>query len=288
MFHRPWTPGWVRMGVAAMAVAAATCAVAKADGDAWQQWSGSDSPSAVSRGTDNQQNTSQPLVYDMAPAMARAAVAQAQYDRASINLTDVQIRARLQFEHSPEYRAAVQELSDAQGAYEAACQPVENELMDNPAYRSLIEKRTQTQVALDNSHGDRAVATAITTLKMEYSAAASKMEAEALADDAQVRDAKVRLIAARQTLDSMTERFEDSFADRPAVAAAWQNYQDSIINRAGAQGYLDGAMVTRADVLLTNQQRYSGTQYSYCAAWPYGYGYSPYWYGYYGVLVRRF
>ena len=223
----------------------------------------------------------------MAPAMGQAAAAEAQYDRASINLTDAQIRTRTQFQHSAEYRAAQRELQDAQDAYESACQDVLADLRNNPAYHALLEKRTQTQIALDNNRGDKPEMVAIATLKMEYSAAASRMEAEALGADSQVRDAKVRLEAAGQTLQGMTERFEDSFPDRPAIASAWQNYQNSIVNQAGAQGYLEGAFITRSDMMLANAQRYSAPQPNCWGGWGYPYGCSPYWYGYYGIIINR-
>ena len=250
-------------------------------------------PVAGSSTPDNR-GTSQPLVYDVAPAFARAATAQAQFDLAWTNMTAAQIRARAQFEHSPEYVAAQRELADAQSAYDGACEAVIADLLKDPAYHKLIEKRTQVQIALDQHPADSADVQAIAHLKMEYSAAASRMEADALAGDSQVQNAKTRLLAGQQVVDSMIQRFEDAFANQPAVAFAWRNYQNAIVNQAGAQGYLQGALITRDDVNNVNYLRYSPAPNNvYCGApyyptWSYGCGINPYFFGYYGIVVRRF
>ncbi len=229
MFHRPSKLGWMRFAAFSMACLAAA-AVVKADD--WQPWSGAGAPVAGSSTPDNR-GTSQPLVYDVAPAFARAATAQAQFDLAWTNMTAAQIRARAQFEHSPEYVAAQRELADAQSAYDGACEAVIADLLKDPAYHKLIEKRTQVQIALDQHPADSADVQAIAHLKMEYSAAASRMEADALAGDSQVQNAKTRLLAGQQVVDSMIQRFEDAFANQPAVAFAWRNYQNAIVNQAG-------------------------------------------------------
>jgi hypothetical protein len=291
MCHRPAKPLWIRFAapiVACVAACLAFSSIAKADG--WQPWSGA-SYSAAPSTSDNRAD-SQPQVYDVAPAFARAATAEAQYDLAWTNMTATQIRARIQFQHSPEYRRAQQELSDAQAAYDDAAQTVIANLLSDPAYHKLIEKRTQTQIALNSHPDDPADLNAIAQLKMEYSAAASRMEADALAGDSQVRDAKTRLQAAQQVVTGMTERFNDTFANQPAVASAWKTYQNSIVNQAGAQGYLEGALITRADVINVNNLKYAPAPNNvYCGApyYPYwGYGFSPYFTGYYGFVGRRF
>jgi hypothetical protein len=291
MAHRPSKLHWMRM--AAVGAACLTIAsVSRADN--WQPWTGAGSP-AASATTDNSSD-SQPLAYDIAPAMAQAATADAKYDLAWMNLSEAKIHAYTKFEHSPEYQRAQRELADAQSAYDDASQTVIASLLSDPAYHKLIEKRTQTQIALNQRPGDQGIFNAISQLKMEYSSAASRMEADALAGDIQVRVAKTRLLAAQQVVTEITNRFEDNFAAQPAIASAWRNYQNAIIDQAGAQGYLDGALITRADLNYFNNLKYTpapnniyyGAPYYPYGGYGYGYGFTPIYYGYYRRVVRRF
>jgi len=262
------------------------CGLARADSQ-WQSWN----PDVVPGSSVGQsgQTAKQPVaIYDIAPAMARSAVAAVSYDQAYANLRGALANAGREFENAPDMVAAERELNDAMIAYEAACEPVRGELLDRPEYHSLIEKRTEMEIVISSPEVSAGEKLAAATRKMEYASVAARMEANALMNDPAVVDAKLRLDAARQVVSEKNLRFEMTLYQQPAVAAAQREFDLAKLNRAGADAYLQGAWITRADSLDADQRRYPGTETVQYASPATVYWGNPYWWGYYGIPWHRF
>ena len=141
-------------------------------------------------------------------------------------------------------------------------------LQNDRAYKDLIEKRTQQQIAIASTgvgsglrrrrgHGKR----------LRDGAMASEMEAVALAHDPAVQDAKPHLIAARDMLTLKEKQFESNLFNRKETVARGR-WKTAWANKAGAEGFLCGAEITRADQLNLNSQNYSGNLVGNGPWWP--------------------
>jgi len=101
----------------------------------------------------------------------------------------------------------------------------------------------------------------------------TQLEAEALDNDSAVQEAHGRLLAASQNLQLKQEQFESQLYRQADLTAARQQMEIARANRAGADGFLRGALVTRADQLGLNSQNVTGSNV-YLTGW------NPYWRGY--------
>jgi hypothetical protein len=209
-------------------------------------------PAGVSTGPQQAQG------YDIAPAMGRAAFAEAEFDNRWADLQVLVDRARKDFQVSAEYMAAKNELTDAQHVYDAAVDSVLARLQSDQQYKDLIEKRTEEQIALKSTGIGTGLRNSVATDKLHYGSMVTQMEAVALSDDSAVQDARGRLISADETLRLKEHQFESQLYNRPEVAAARGEMETARANRAGADGYLHGAYITRADQLNLSVQSNSG------------------------------
>jgi hypothetical protein len=272
-------PASIGIGILICTLAAAPAAFA--DTGNWSPWPGSNPAPAAQ--ADHQSAT--PMVYDMAPVVARAAVSDAQYDRAIADFAAVTAGLRRQFEYSPEYISAQRELDAAKSAYNDAAAPVTDALLRDPSYHQLIEKRTQLEIALSDPGLDSDQRLDLATRKMQIATSASRMESDALNNDPASHDAKIRLIAAQQTLGDLKANYEASLDSQPELVAARRNLENARINSIGANAYLSGAWITRSDTIDAMQAQYSQNQpQNPNYGWPYA-GYPYGWYGWGGGVV---
>jgi hypothetical protein len=216
-----------------------------------------------------------PQVYDIAPALAQAAFACADFDNRWIGLQVMLVRARGDFFLSSDYLTAHKEVAEAQSAYDSAADNVLARLANDKTYRDLIEQRTQEQVALKSAGPDSGLRNVVAGEKLRYGAMASRMEAFALANDSAVQDARGRLVAAQEALTMKEKRFESELYRQPEIVEARQSMEAARANKAGAVGYLHGAEVTRMDQIDVNSQAYGGNTVIF-SPW------SPYYRGYFG------
>jgi hypothetical protein len=214
-----------------------------------------------------------PQVYDLAPAVAQAAFADAQYDNRWVGLQVMLERARGDFYIAGDYLAARKDLVDAQRAYDSASDEVLSRLANDQKYRELIEQRTERQIALQSAGVGTGLRNVVADEKLRYGAMASHMEAFALANDSAVQDARKRLVAAQDALTMKERLFESQLYNRPEIVAARQSMEMARADKAGANGYLHGAEVTRADQIDANYQSYGGNTIVL----------SPYYRGYFGI-----
>lgn len=206
--------------------------------------------------------------YDLAPAIAQAAFAEAQFDNRWVDLQLMLARARGDFYISSDYLTARKDVEQAQTAFESARDAVLARLQSDRMYKDLIEKRTQEQIALKSTGVGSGLRNAVATEKMRYGAMASEMEAVALADDSAVQDAKGRLVAAQETLTLKEKQFESYLCNRTETVAARQAMETARANKAGAEGFLRGAEINRADELNLSSQSYSGNLVGNGLGWP--------------------
>jgi hypothetical protein len=230
-------------------------------------------------GSQQAQSPQPPPVYDIAPAVGMAAYTETEYDNRWAGLQVLLDRARKEFQISDDYLSAKKDFDNAQRVYDDSVASVIEKLMDDPNYKQLVERRTQEQVALKTTGLDTPQRNEVATDKMHYGSQVSQMEAVALANDSSVQDAKTKLVSADENLRLKEKRFEADLYKRPDVAAARQQVEVARANKAGAEGYLYGAYITRADQLDANSQTYTGNTVYYTA---------PYYRGYYGLGVGDF
>jgi plasmid stabilization system protein ParE len=227
---------------------------------------------AVSGPASSQQ---QPQVYDIAPAVAQAAFSGAEYDNRWVGLQVMLERARSDFYLSADYLAARKEVAEAQRAYDSAADGVLSRLANDKNYRDLIEQRTEEQIALKSTGVGSGLRNAVAAEKLRYGSMVSRMEAFALANDSGVQDARKRLVAAQEAMTLKGEQFESQLFRQPEVAGARESMEEARANKAGAEGYLRGAVITRADQIDVNAQMYGGNSIL-IGCW------NPYYRGYFG------
>jgi hypothetical protein len=224
--------------------------------------------------------------YDLGPAMAHASFAQAEYDRANTNLVLTLARARDEFQKSPDMVAARRDLETAQSSSDAAARAVLDNLARDSRYQTLLNQRADLDAQL-HQFQSAGMRNELAARKMEIGAAITRMQSDALGNDNNVKAAKAKLIAAQQALNDKTAKFESDLYNSPQIVAARAALDSARVNRAAAEGYLNGAMVTRSDILTMDQLHhpYNGNiaadgAYSY----PYSYPiFNPYLTGYYGL-----
>jgi hypothetical protein len=229
-------------------------------------------PAGASTGPQQQQAQ----VYDVSPAMAQAAVAEAEFDNRWAGLQVLLDRARKDFQISAEYLAARNDYDAAQRSYDAAVDSVMARLRSNAQYKDLLEKRTQEQIALKSTAIGTGLRNTVAAESMFYGSMATRLEAAALSNDPAVQDARLRLVSAHETLFLKEKQFESQLYHQPEVVAARQQMEAARVNKAGAQGYLRGALITRADQLNQNYQSLSGNNV-------YLSGFDPYYRGYFWI-----
>jgi len=241
-------------------------------------WRGDGFGYGLGYGGDSSSNNAQQQaqVYNLAPAMGQAAFAEAEFDNRWTELQILVDRARREFQISEEYLNSSQNLQAAQHDYDAAVSVVVARLQNDKDYKNLIEKRTEQQLALKSTGVDTGLRNAVATEKLRYSSMATQLEAVALSNDSAVRDARTRLVSAGETLRLAEKKFELQLYHQPDVAAARNQMETARANKAGADGYLYGAYVTRADQLNLNDQYNTGNNV-YLGGW------GPYARGYYGL-----
>jgi hypothetical protein len=267
----------VFLGLVTVGAASALGDVARPPGqNGYMPWHGAGFgpvyPAGVSTGPQQQQAQ----VYDISPAMAQAAFAEAEFDNRWAGLQVLLDRARKDFQISAEYLAARNDFDAAQRAYEAAVETVMARLWSDPQYKDLLEKRTEEQIALKSTGIGTGLRYAVAAQSMRYSSMATRLEAAALANDPAVQDARMRLVSAHETLALKEKQFESQLYHQPEVVAARQQMETARVDKAAADGYLRGAQITRADQLNLDYQSISGNNV-------YLTGFDPYYRGYFGI-----
>jgi hypothetical protein len=188
---------------------------------------------------------SQPIaVYNLAPAMGQAAFAHAQYDNRWGDLQVLIARARDDFKISGDYLAAKDDYESAQANYEAAVEAVLSRVHEDPQYKKLAERRTEEQAIVNSTAVGTGTRNVTAVQAMHDGSLITVMEAKALEDDSTVTDARVRLVATHQILALKEKVFESQLYRNPDVVAARQQMESARAQLAGADGFLNGALIS--------------------------------------------
>ena len=108
----------------------------------------------------------QPEVYDLAPAVAQAAFAEAQFRNRWIDLQLMLARSRSDFYISTDYVATRKDVEQARSLYESARQTVLDRLQSDKTYKDLIIKRTEQQIALKSTAAESGLRNVVAAEKM--------------------------------------------------------------------------------------------------------------------------
>jgi hypothetical protein len=182
--------------------------------------------------------------YDLAPAMGQAAYTSAEFDNRWADLQVMVSRARNDFQISADYLAAKHDFEAAQSDYDAAVEAVLSRVHDDPKFKQLAERRTEERIVLNSAPVDTGVRNVMAVETMHDGSQVTLLEAQALADDPAVSEARIRLVATHDNLVMKEKLFESQLYNRPEIAAARTQMEDARANKVGAQGYLNGAIIT--------------------------------------------
>jgi hypothetical protein len=185
-------------------------------------------------------------VYDLTSVEANRAAAIAEEDRAEMELNITVIRLQKDFETSPEYKAAVQELDQAHQALDSARSSVLDQVAGDPRYQQLSDKHDRIAAVLEDGGLSPRDLYDLAQRKMEYGSDARKMEASALNNSSDVQSARSRLVSAQQKMDDLRDRFSATIYQNPQWASAKQSLDNARIAKAAALGAEQGAFITAA------------------------------------------
>ncbi|HUB27236.1 MAG TPA: hypothetical protein VL992_17560 [Tepidisphaeraceae bacterium] len=163
---------------------------------------------------------------------------------ADSNLNITAIHLQREFELSPQYQQALQDVTNAREALDAAERPILKLLAGDAHYQELAAKRLKMQIVLSEDGLEFRDLLDIAWAKMQYGSEMHRMEGDALASDPSVQEARKQLVAAQRTADLMRKRFEATLYRNPQWMAARQNYDSARIALAGAQAAVCGVNTT--------------------------------------------
>lgn len=192
-------------------------------------------------------------LHDWVFANAHRATARAIFSRAENDLAAAYRRSQHSFEHSKAFIAATADEKEAYDAYNIARQKAMRDLTEDPKYRELMALRAELaeKIAIKRSNKDapKEEILALATLKMEYASDARSMETTVLIADANLADARKRMIAASQKTVQMRADFDESLRDNPQILAARENLEDARIGLITSQAYANGAFAAGSAAL---------------------------------------
>ena len=147
------------------------------------------------------------------------------------------IEAKLQkgFEDSPELKAAVDRVIQAQAACDAARARIVASLSGNPDYQAAVQQRATAQQAFDQARQSNELSqdqvAILAQQAMTARAAVMKMENDAMAADPSA--AEKNLAAAKDALQQLRQKHHDSIKNDPDWKAAEKELEDA---RAAVKG----------------------------------------------------
>lgn len=178
------------------------------------------------------------FVYGQAGSAAEAA--QIASDRFSLTI----IHLRRQFEISPEYQTALQDVSDAFDDLAAAEKPVVEQVQADGHYQEVEAQYLKIQKVIDEGGLSFPDLIDLAWNKMEYGSKLHRMEGDALAHDPAVVEARKHLVTAQRNVNLMRDRFEATLYQNPTWMAAKQAVDNSQIALAGANAAVNGVNYT--------------------------------------------
>ena len=249
-------------------------------------------------------------VHDAVVANARAATARAVYRRVESDMHAAVRAAERQFQQSAELREAMAAEQRAYDALQEARREALRDVVGDPKYQAMQDLRESlTQkiaarrdgavpmgTAVPVAAGPRLVSTelpgprglpaadgdvvAIATVKLRLGADTTDMERDALAGNDRVQKARTELVAASSKVAALRESFDRSLRENEDFRRSREALEDARIARVTAAAYLQGASIAAREALDFSYYLHRYDYYRYNGHRDYGYGYSPFRFGY--------
>ncbi|HUB25327.1 MAG TPA: hypothetical protein VL992_07845 [Tepidisphaeraceae bacterium] len=151
---------------------------------------------------------------------------------ARANLNAVEQRLKTEFEASPEYKTAQDNIDAAKAAFDTEKQRVVAGLSDDPDYQAAVQKRKDAEAAIDQAHDSTDVTqdqiADLAQQSMDAKTAVTQMESQAITDDTAASSAKSKLAAATNDFAALKQKFADSMQANPDWIAAKKQLDDAI------------------------------------------------------------
>jgi hypothetical protein len=244
----------MRRWVCLMVLGFGSMALAQSGTTPIQQADGATAVSPFWRGGNDVERLVSQTVMSVPEARAAAVVARMEYHQAGseLNLATNVIRAN--FEDSPEYLAALDDLRRAYVDFGIARDRALAPISESVVARAADQLRSKLTVQIHDEWGQRkpdfARILATAALKIEYMAATRIAEAELIAGDAAVVASRARLHAAGRALSRIEADFRRDVRDDLNLVTLRQERQRTRIKMLAAAAYRD-AMNDARDVALS-------------------------------------
>ncbi|MGH7213173.1 MAG: hypothetical protein ACREIT_00095 [Tepidisphaeraceae bacterium] len=209
-------------------------------------------------------------------ARAQAAQTRAQFRRARESLYDVVDRVREDMELTPELMEARRNEQAAWDAYQSARRRVLEGLRSDADYTAALDLRNMVWRQLEDMREQNPLPTrsieAAAKLKLEYSAVASEIEAEALANDDGVQNTKIRLIEASQRTTQVFKSLDRGVRRDPVILASRESLEDARVAKITAGAYSEASTEAAQAALDFSYELHRYDRYKYLSYPSYGYG----------------
>lgn len=173
--------------------------------------------------------------------MQQVAAAQSDVNAAQQKLDEVITKYRVEYEKTPEWTQAQEELAKAQTAYEDSKKPVLEAVHKQQDYQDAIAAKEKIAADLDaarKSEGqvDSQKMTDLATQQMAAGAVASHLEAAACDADPGVKDAKAKMLAASASVQALHRKFLESLKGDADYVSAKAAVDDAHAKLVAARG----------------------------------------------------
>jgi hypothetical protein len=187
------------------------------------------------------------MVNDWVMANAMAVRGRAVYRQAQTDLDVAIRRAQLTFEHSQDYQNALNAERQAYADYTAARDRALAGVKDNVRYQEICKLRDELGAQLRHERANKSTPknqiTAMAVLKLQYASDARTIEVMELDNNADVRSAHERMVAASRHVSDLRSSLDVAIRDNPEIAAARKGLTDARINMLTSDAYACGTAV---------------------------------------------
>lgn len=188
-------------------------------------------------------------------AQKKITEAQATIAKAEAEARTSQQKMQQEFETSEEWISAQAAVKEAQNKLQTASRPILEALYANPEYKSAHLKKQQMEDKLRALEGKTSAInerTIAANSLMELRGVLSKMEADSLAAEPRVAQARANLVEASQAAGQLQSTFEESLKNNPQWLAAKEQAEQSRQELKSAQDAL--AAARQQEIAMARQQ----------------------------------
>ena len=211
-------------------------------------------------------------------ANRRAARARAEFRLAENHLNQAVRDEQAAFDNSRDMRDAVAQEKKAYDEYTAARANALKGVVADPKYQAAVQLRDDLTEQIRQRRSNRTLTheamLALASQKLSYASDARAMETVALDNDANLKEARQRMVEASRRVSDLRARFDSSVRDNPRILAARRNLEVARVEHLTAEADLRGAIIAGGAALdyAYNLHRYDFAR-PYPGAYDYGYNY---------------